>query len=160
MRGLVAFLAFGTFVNLAVGWAKAPSGGAMAASGLAVPSPAPTWAMAESSSCRVVVVVSNSCPFCQQAAARASASDALVDRSTWVAAGAAEADSFRIAHPRLAVADEASAMSDLMVYGVPAAFLVRGDSVVAAWAFRGDESPEDLDRYGCRLDVQSPPTAK
>jgi hypothetical protein len=104
--------------------------------------------------------VRNSCPFCQQAATKAYDSGALIDRSTWVATGAAEADSFRVAHPRLTVVQRASAAQELEVHGVPAAFLVRGDSIVSTWPLRGDESPADLDARGCGLGVTGPKSAQ
>ena len=160
MKGLVTLLAAGTVANLAVAWARTPPTEMLVASSLAVPSPAPAWVLDEAESCSVVVVVRNSCPFCQQAATKASDSGALIDRSTWVATGAAEADSFRVAHPRLTVVQRASAAQELEVHGVPAAFLVRGDSIVATWALEGDESPSEFDRYGCGLDVPSQQTVK
>lgn len=104
--------------------------------------------------CKLVVVVRNSCPFCQHAATRASESEAMVRGVTWVASTAAEADSFRIAHPRLTVIHAASAMSDLQVQGVPAAFLIDDGSIVSAWAFRGDEAPESIAQRGCRDDAR------
>ena len=124
------------------------------ASSIEVPSLAPAWAIDEAESCTVVVVVQNSCPFCQQAATRASDAGTLVDRSMWVATGVAEADSFRVAHPQLTVIQEPSATAELAVQGFPAAFLVRGDSIVATWALRGDESPEYLDAHGCAVATQ------
>ena len=153
MKGLVALLAAGTLANLAVAWARAPALEGAAASTIEVPSLAPAWAIDEAESCKVVVVVQNSCPFCQQAATKASDSGTLVDRSMWVATGLAEADSFRVAHPDLTVVQEPSAAAELAVQGFPAAFLVRGDSIVATWGLRGDETPEYLEARGCALDT-------
>ncbi len=103
----------------------------------------------DASACKLVVVVRQSCPFCQHAASRAKESQWMVPEVTWVASSVVDADSFRVAHPELDVIHRPSVMSELQVQGVPTAFLIRDGSIVSAWAFRGDESPESIAERGC-----------
>lgn len=156
MKSLLGLLALGTVANIAIGWATNAPPQPLDASGLPLPSPAPGWMLeatsAAPSACKLVVVVRHSCPFCQQAAEKASTSGTLAPSTTWVAAGVAEADSFRVAHPNLSVVSQGSVMSDLVVRGVPAAFVVRGDSIIDSWGFRGTEAEADLARLQCEAD--------
>jgi hypothetical protein len=99
-----------------------------------------------SESCSIVVLFSPTCPHCHSAAgAEAARSHSLILPTFWITEPTPEAGSFEnriAAESTLLILPDAFSL--FRIRAVPAAFLMRGDTVVRHWAYSGRESHESL----------------
>lgn len=95
--------------------------------------------------CRVVVAFDPGCPACNKAAQmEEERSEPMGIPVTWVAQSEMDAELFRRVHPTLGITHQPGAFNALGVQGVPAAFLVKGETVLQSWRYTGEEGGEEL----------------